>query len=83
MKNYHIIWRIAADLAIILLLALAPLWVVAICAAAFAWAFAPYYEIILCGLALDSLYRSHSFYGVALAFAVFAIIELLKKKTRI
>ena len=72
-----------ADIAMILLLAWAPEWAVAICAATLAWIFAPYYEVILFGLIFDSLYGLHSFYGVALAFAIFAIIELLKKKTRI
>ena len=83
MKNHVFISRIIADLAMILIVAWSPLWAVAIFAVAFAWIFAPYYEIVLVGLAFDSLYGSHSFYGVILAFVIFAIIESLKKKTRI
>jgi hypothetical protein len=83
MKKYKIISRIAADIIMILSIAWAPLWIVVVFAIAFGWFFAPYFEIILCGLAFDSLYGLHSFYGLAISFALFVIIELLKNKTRI
>ena len=83
MNKHKLIFRIIADIAMIFLIAWAPLWAVVIFAAAFAWIFVPYYEIVFAGLAFDSIYGSHSFYGVTLAFVIFAIIELLKKKTRI
>ena len=83
MQKYKLISRIAADIAMILLLAFAPIWIVIIFAAAFAWFFAPYYEIIIWGLAFDALYGSHSVYGVIASLAIFILIEVLKRKTRI
>jgi len=82
MKNYNIIARIASDIIMIALLAWAPVYAVAIFAIAFAWFFSPYYEIIAWGIAYDSLYGLHSIYGTIAALAIFVIVEVLKKKTR-
>jgi hypothetical protein len=83
MKKYKTLSRIAVDIVMVFSIAWAPLWLVVLLAIAFAWFFVPYYENILWGLALDSLYGLHSFYGLSIALAVFIIIELLKKRTRI
>jgi hypothetical protein len=83
MKRHKFIARLAADVCMILSIAFAPLWFVAVFALALAWIFAPYYEVILWGLSLDAVYGFHSEYGIALSFITFAMIELLKKKTRV
>jgi len=67
----------------ILLIAWAPLWLVVIMTVAFAWAFSPYYEVIAWGISLDALYGFHSVYGIIFALAVFIIIEIFKRRTRI
>src|ERR1035437_7395085 len=83
MKKYKLIGRIAADIFIIVLIAWSPLWAIIIFSIVFAWIFAPYYEVIIWGLAFDALYGLHSVYGVIFALGVFIIIEVLKRKTRI
>ena len=83
MQKYKLISRIVADILMIALIAWSPLWAIIIFSIAFAWIFAPYYEIILWGLAYDALYGLHSFYGVVIALVIFIIIEILKRKTRI
>jgi hypothetical protein len=83
MNRYKSLARIAADVIMILSLAWAPLWLFIIFAIAFAWFFAPYYENILWGLVLDSLYGLHSFYGLITALLIFVIIEVLKRRMRI
>jgi hypothetical protein len=83
MQNHKLILRIAADLLMIALIAWSPLWAIIIFSIVFAWIFAPYYEIIVWGLAYDALYGLHSVYGVIFALGVFIIIEVLKQKTRI
>jgi hypothetical protein len=83
MKNYKLISRIAADIFIIVLLVWSPLWAIIIFSIVFAWFFAPYYEVIILGLAFDALYGVHSVYGVITALLIFVIIEVLKRKTRI
>jgi hypothetical protein len=83
MKNYKLISRIAADILTIALLAWAPLWIIVFCLIAFSWLFAPYYEIIVWGLAYDALYGLHSIYGLITALLIFVIIEVLRMRTRI
>ena len=83
MKNYKLIYRIAADILMIALIAWSPLWAIIIFSIVFAWIFAPYYEVIVWGLAFDALYGLHSVYGVIFALGVFIIIEVLKRRTRI
>lgn len=83
MKDLKLFLRLLADLAMIGLVAWAPIWAIAIFALAFAWVFAPYYEIILVGLALGALYGHHSFLAVIVALVVFVAIEIVKKRTRI
>jgi hypothetical protein len=83
MKKYKLIGRIAADILMIALVAWSPLWAIIIFSIAFAWIFAPYYEVIIWGLAFDALYGLHSVYGVITALVIFIIIEVLKKRTRI
>ena len=82
-KRYKMFSRIAADIFIIVLIAWSPLWAIIIFSIVFAWIFAPYYEVIIWGLAFDALYGLHSVYGVIFALGVFIIIEVLKRKTRI
>ena len=83
MKKHKIIGRIAADIFIIVLLAWSPLWAIIIFSIAFAWIFAPYYEVIIWGLAYDALYGLHSVYGVIFALGLVVIIEIFKSRTRI
>ena len=83
MTRYKIIFRIIADLALIALVAWAPVYAVAIFAVVSAWIFAPFYEIVICGLAVDSLYGFHSVIAIVIAVLVFALVEIFKKKTRI
>ena len=83
MQKYKTIFRIAADIIMVILLAWFPLWSIIVFSIAFAWIFAPYYEIIAWGLAMDSLYGMHSLYGVSAAFVIFVIIEVFKRRTRI
>ena len=82
-KKYNLIFRIAADILTIALVAYSPIWAVLLASIAFAWIFAPYYEIIVVGLIMDSLYGLHSFYGIIMALVIFVIIEVMKRRTRI
>jgi uncharacterized membrane protein len=83
MKKYKFIVRIATDILMIALIAWSPLWAIIIFSMVFAWIFAPYYEVIIWGLAFDALYGLHSIYGVVTALVIFIVIEVLKRRTRI
>jgi len=83
MEKYKTLARLAADILMILLVALAPVWAVFLFSIAFAWIFAPYYEIMLWGLAFDALYGFHSVTAIIIAAAAFIAIELFKRRTRI
>jgi hypothetical protein len=83
MKKFKPFLRILSDLCMICLIAWAPIWVVAIASIAFAWAFAPYYEIVVFGLASDALYGFHSVTGIIAAFLVFVAIEIIRQRTRV
>ena len=72
-----------ADLLMIFLIAWSPIYAVIIFAIVFSWLFAPYYEIVVWGLAYEALYGLHSVYGIITALVIFVIIEVLRRRTRI
>ncbi len=81
--KHPIIWRVASVLVMIGLLAWAPWWAILIVALAFAWLLAPYYEIILWGLAYDALYGSVPFLGLGIALVAFVGLEFFRPRSRI
>ncbi len=83
MNKYALIGRLAADVLMVFLIAWSSSWSVIILAVACACIFAPYYEIVIWGLAFDSLYGLHSMYGIITSLILFIAIEIVKEKTRI
>ena len=81
--NYRILLRILADALVLALLAWAPWWATLIAAIASAWLFAPYYELMLWGIAYDSLYGAHGVLYTFLSFLVFAGLEVFRPRSRI
>lgn len=81
--------RALFDVLLLLVAFLAPWWVAMTAALAAAFAFPAYYELVVLGLILDSLYnapvaRFHSFQFVLAASALVALVavEAIKRRTR-
>jgi hypothetical protein len=74
--------RIGADILMIALIAFAPAYLSMIAALAFGIAFAPYYELILWGLVLDTLYGVGTYHALVGAALAFILIELVRRRMR-